>query len=105
MNDLAGFGISWIASVLLGTMFFGGLWVTVQKGVASPRPAFWWLGSLVLRMGTALFGFHFAARGSWERLLFCLLGFFIARLAVTRLTGEKNETGPSKGGCHAPQSR
>jgi hypothetical protein len=24
---------------------------------------------------------------------------------VTRLTGEKNETGPSKGGCHAPQSR
>ena len=37
------------AGALLGVFFFGGLWWTVQKGVASERPAFWFLGSLLVR--------------------------------------------------------
>ena len=75
-----------MAGVLLGALFFGGLWWTVQKGLSSKRPARWFFGSLLLRTSIALGGFYFIARGHWERLLLCLLGFFIARLVVTRLT-------------------
>jgi len=74
------------AGFLLGAFFFGGLWWTVQKGLSSRRPAFWFFGSLLLRTGIAVAGFYFASGGHWDRLLTCLLGFFIMRLIVTRLT-------------------
>ena len=74
------------AGVLLGAIFFGGLWWTVRKGVSSKRPALWFFGSLLLRMSIALAGFYFVRGGHWERLLLCLLGFVLARLVVTWLT-------------------
>ena len=77
-----------VAGVLLGAIFFGGLWWTIQKGVSSKRPALWFFGSLLLRTSIALAGFYFIARGRWERLLVCLLGFVMARLIVIRLTRE-----------------
>jgi len=79
--------LAWVAGGALGAMFFGGLWWTVQKAFSSQRPAFWFFGSLLLRMSLTLAGFYFVAGGHWQRLLACLLGFVIARLIVTRLTG------------------
>jgi F1F0 ATPase subunit 2 len=83
-------------------VFFGGLWWTVRKGVSSPRPALWFLGSLLLRTGIVLAGFYFVGRRSWERLLACLLGFVIARLVVVmRLTRRRSKTpapNPHEGG-------
>ena len=38
-------------------------------------------------MGIALAGFYYVGRGHWTRLLACLVGFAIARVLVTRLTG------------------
>jgi F1F0 ATPase subunit 2 len=72
-----------LAGVLLGAIFFGGLWWTVRKGISSKQPALWFFGSLLLRTSIALVGFYFIARGHWERLLVCLLGFVMARLIVT----------------------
>ena len=86
MNETLSLVLALVTGVLLGAMFFGGLWWTVQKGVSSKRPALWFFGSLLLRTSIALAGFYFIARGHWERLLVCLLGFVIARLIVTRLT-------------------
>ena len=74
------------AGVLLGAVFFGGLWWTVGKGVSSRQPALWFFGSLLLRTSIALAGFYVVSGGHWERLLACLLGFVIARFIVTRLT-------------------
>jgi F1F0 ATPase subunit 2 len=85
MNETLSLVLALVAGVLLGAIFFGGLWFTVRKGVSSKRPALWFLGSLLLRASIALVGFYFIARGHWERLLVCLLGFVIARLIVTRL--------------------
>jgi len=73
--------------VLLGVIFFGGLWWTVRKVVSSKHPAFWVFSSLMLRMTIAMTGFYFISGGHWERLLACLFGFFIVRLIVIRLTG------------------
>ena len=86
MNETVSLVPALLAGVLLGAMFFGGLWWTVRKGVSSKQPAFWFFGSLVLRTSIALAGFYFVGRGHWERLLVCILGFVIARLIVTRLT-------------------
>lgn len=89
--------------LLLGGIFFGGLWWTVRKMVASNMSAIWFLGSFLLRMGIALTGFYLFALGSWESLVACLLGFITARLIVTRLTkpAESSVSG-RKESIHAP---
>jgi F1F0 ATPase subunit 2 len=92
------------AGVVLGAVFFGGLWWTVRKGVSSPRPALWFVGSMLLRSGIVLAGFYSVGGGRWQRLLVCLLGFVIARFLVMRLTRERMETPNShvKEAVHAP---
>ena len=79
MNEFLSLALALAAGVLLGAIFFGGLWWTVRKGVSSKQPALWFFGSLLLRMSIALAGFYFVSGGHWERLLLCLLGFVMAR--------------------------
>lgn len=85
MNDAAFIGASFLAGGGLGFLFFGGLWWTVRKGVASSRPGLWFLGSLVLRTAMVLSAFHLVGGGQLGRLAGCLLGFTMVRLALTRL--------------------
>ena len=86
MNDTLSLALAFATGVLLGAIFFGGLWWTVRKGLSSEQPALWFLGSLLLRSSLVLAGFYLVARGHWERVVVCLLGFVAARLIVTRLT-------------------
>ena len=86
MNELLDILPALIAGLLLGILFFGGLWWTVRKGIASSRPTRWFLGSLLLRTSLTLVGFYVVSDGQWLKLLMCLLGFTLARLLVTRLT-------------------
>jgi F1F0 ATPase subunit 2 len=86
MTEFLILAVASAAGLLLGAVFFGGLWWTVRKGVSSKRPAFLFLGSLLLRMSFVLVGFYFVGRGNWQRLMACLLGFIIARYCVIRLT-------------------
>jgi F1F0 ATPase subunit 2 len=86
MNEILSLVPALVTGMLLGAMFFGGLWWTVRKGVSSARPALWFFGSLLLRTSMTLVGFYLVSDGHWERLLVCLLGFTIARLIATRLT-------------------
>lgn len=85
MNEAFRLTVALATGFLLGAMFFGGLWWTVQKGVSSNRPALWFAGSLLVRTSIALAGFYLIARGHWQRLIVCLVGFFVARLIVARL--------------------
>ncbi len=91
MNEPLALALASAAGLLIGAIFFGGLWWTVRKGVSSRQPALWFLGSMRARMGVALAGFHFVSGHHWERLLACLVGFVIARLAVTWLTHPEQE--------------
>jgi F1F0 ATPase subunit 2 len=86
MNNTVILALSGGAGLVLGAFFFGGLWWTVRRGLSSPRPALWFLGSLVVRTSVILAGFILVSGGHWDRLLACLLGFPLARLLVTRLT-------------------
>jgi F1F0 ATPase subunit 2 len=86
MDELWMLPLASMAGVLLGGVFFGGLWWTVRKAISSRRPALWFLGSLVVRTVIVLAGFHYVSGAHWERLLASLLGFLAARVVVTRLT-------------------
>lgn len=107
MNETLRLVPALVTGVLLGAIFFGGLWWTVRKGVSSQRPALWFFGSLLLRMSVVLAGFYFVSDGHWQRLLVCLLGFVTARLIVTRLTRPPVEPGnaSAKEVCHATEPR
>ncbi len=87
-----------LAGMLLGALFFGGLWWTVQKGLSARQPALWFGASMLLRTAVVLAGFYFVAGPDWKRLLMCLLGFIVARLIVIRLTGARL----TQGSDHAP---
>ena len=106
MNEMLNLVQALATGVLLGAIYFGGLWWTIQKGVSSKQPALWFFGSLLLRTGIALAGFYFISCGHWEKLLVCLLGFVLARLTVTRLTrATEKPICPAQEVSHAPQSR
>jgi len=103
MNETLSLVPALVTGLLLGAIFFGGLWWTVQKGVSSKRSALWFFGSFLLRTSIALAGFYSIGRGHWERLLVCLLGFLIARLIVTRLTrAAEKPTCVAQDANHAP---
>jgi F1F0 ATPase subunit 2 len=82
MNDLLSLAAALAAGILLGALFFGGLWWTVRLGLSSQRPALWFLGSLLARMSLALVGFYFVGGEQWPRWLLCLLGFILSRFVV-----------------------
>ena len=86
MNEPLMLVVAGAVGLVLGAVFFGGLWWTVRKGVSSPRPALWFVGSMLLRTGIVLAGLYFVGGGQWQRLLGCLLGVVIARSLVMRFT-------------------
>ncbi len=98
MPDSVALALAWLAGVLLGAAFFGGLWWTVTRGLRSPRPALWFGASLLLRVALVLAGFAWLAAGDWRRLLLGLLGFMMARVAVSRLVVRASHALPAAGG-------
>jgi F1F0 ATPase subunit 2 len=84
LSDILALALAFFGGALLGVVFFGGLWWTVQKGVTSESPAVWFLGSLLLRTSLILAGFYLAAQGHWSGFVICFLGFLIARFIVVK---------------------
>jgi F1F0 ATPase subunit 2 len=69
--------------LLLGLVFFGGLWWTIQRMVSSPHPAILFSSSLLLRTVVVLGGFYFASQRDWRRMVACLVGFVVSRYIVS----------------------
>ncbi len=78
--------VATLAGMLLGILFFGGLWFTVKKTFTTKIPALWIFGSFMLRIGIALAGFYFIGSGNWKKMLGSLVGFIIARFVVIHFT-------------------
>ena len=86
MSEITGILSAVLAGVLLGVLFFGGLWWTVRKTLSSRQAALWFSGSFLARTAVTLFGFWFASQGDWRRMAGCVAGFLAARLLVIRFT-------------------
>ena len=83
MNEILYMIVALISGLALGVIFFGGLWFTVRKTVASTKPALWVFGSFLFRMSITLIGFYYISQGNFQRLIICLIGFVAARFIVT----------------------
>ena len=73
MNEILYTVLVFIAGLVLGTLFFGGLWFTVMTSITSKTPALWIISSFFVRVGLTM------------------LGFFVARFVVTYITKPKAE--------------
>lgn len=91
MNEVIGLILVLLAGILLGILFFGGLWFTVRRGLNSKMPALVFSGSLIIRATLVLLGFYYAGANDWKRILVCLIGFLIARTVIKRLTNTDNQ--------------
>lgn len=86
MNNIYFIILSLSVGLIIGTLFFCGLWWTVKKAMNSKNPAIWFIGSIIMRFGVTLMGFYFVSNHHWERMVICLAGFFISRVIIIRFT-------------------
>ncbi|MET4141700.1 ATP synthase subunit I [Pedobacter sp. UYP1] len=83
--------IASISGIILGMIFFGGLWFTIKKTLRTSSAALWILGSSLIRTVIVLTGFYFVAQGSWQRLLLAMAGFIVGRFLVMRFTSRLDQ--------------
>ncbi|MEP7703766.1 ATP synthase subunit I [Paraglaciecola sp. 25GB23A] len=91
-TDIFALFLALLAGVILGCAFFYSLWFTVQKGLQSNNPAFWFLGGVLLRMSSALLVFYWMSNNNMWRLIVCLIGFILGRLLITRYLAKKDNS-------------
>ena len=92
MNDVLNLLPALFGGIILGILFFGGLWLTVRKGLTSKRPGIIFIVSLILRMGIVVMGFYYIGGDSWQKMVVCLVGFLMARIAIFHLTKKDKQT-------------
>ena len=91
MNEIIYRGLAFIGGLVLGTLFFGGLWLTMKKVIVSRSPGILFSASFLLRAGVSMIAFYYISSGYWQRLVICVLGFVVARLFVLRITRQHDE--------------
>lgn len=89
MNDLVTFAAIFLIGLSLGGFFFGGLLWTIKRGLSATNPVFWFLGSWLVRIAVVLGVFYMVSAGRWERLVLCVMGFFLARIVLIRFTRQE----------------
>jgi F1F0 ATPase subunit 2 len=85
VSDIGVISGAFAAGMVLGTVFFGGLWWTVSRALTATLPAMWFGLSALLRMAIAVSGLYGVARLGWPSLIACLCGLLVARAAVTHV--------------------
>ena len=95
MSEVTGVALGVVTGMVLGAIFFGGLWWTVINGTKARRPARWFIFSMLLRTGIVVSGFYLllgVPGAGWALMLAGLAGFGLARLAATRLLSAPVQT-------------
>ncbi len=84
----AGYLGVFLLGVLLGLMYFGGLWWTVSAVTRHRVPAWWLAVSFVVRVALLTAGLYFVLLISVWHLAACLMGWLAARMALMRFVGK-----------------
>ncbi|MEO8961137.1 MAG: ATP synthase subunit I [Ginsengibacter sp.] len=92
MTDIISLLPALFGGIVLGIIFFGGLWLTIRKGLRSKQAALVFTGSLILRLSITLLGFYFVGGSNWQRMLVCLAGFLAARIVIIQITKKSNHS-------------
>lgn len=82
--------IAFLAGILLGGFFFGGLWWTVRRLARVRYALAFYFGSLILRLGVVLLTFYVVlVYYGWRELTACLAGFIGIRLVLMGRLGRE----------------
>ncbi len=83
-TQLTNMVMAMVIGMVFGTIYFGGLWFTVQRLPEMRRQAMWMIASTVLRLSILMAGLYLAFGNQWKELLFALLGIIIVRSIMLR---------------------
>lgn len=85
MHDFLALSLTFVGGIMLGALYFSGLWFTLRRIRQEKHPAAWVILSMVVRMVLLLGAFFLMLRyGGWVYLLTALAGFIVLRVATTR---------------------
>jgi F1F0 ATPase subunit 2 len=87
MTDALHLFASLAAGIILGIVYFRGLWQTVLRLPDFKRPAWSMSWSFLARVGIVVSGFYFIMDGHLERLAMAMAGFIIVRQILVRRLG------------------
>lgn len=77
------------AGLVLGLLYFGGLWLTLRRLATSKQPAFLVLGSYLGRLTICLAGFVIVAMTTrLLGILLCTVAFIAVRIVMVRRWGK-----------------
>lgn len=76
-----------VGGAILGGLYFGALWLTVRQLPTTVWPVRLFIGSYLGRLAIALIGFFLIMQGDWQRAIAGLVGFVLARVALTAYLG------------------
>jgi len=81
--------LSLLAGVMLGSLFYGGLWFTVRRLPVARYPALLALASFWIRSLIVLAGLVLLMKQRWQYGIIALAGFTLGRLAIAKFLPEK----------------
>ena len=82
MNNTLYLVLVFVMGLVLGTFFFGGLWLTVKLAVKSKYPSLLFMLSSAFRIVVTLFGFYLITKGGLPNIVICMSGFVVARFVI-----------------------
>lgn len=71
--------ISFLIGLLLGSIYFGGLYYSTQKFNNAKNPALFMILSFILRMGFLIAGFYYLSKSGYKNILIGLLAVMLVR--------------------------
>jgi F1F0 ATPase subunit 2 len=87
MNEILVLVITMMSGSVLGVFYFGGLWFTLKHLPGSQQPALLALSGFLVRSLVCLFVFYLISSNGWEGTVSSLVGFTLAKLAMTDRLG------------------
>lgn len=77
--------------IILGIVFFGGLYITVEKMSDVKNPSILLLISFVLRMAILIGGLYLVSRHGFKDMMLALLGIILIKLLMIYLAKRPKE--------------
>jgi F1F0 ATPase subunit 2 len=92
--------VNFVAGLIIGGLYFFGLWWTVRRLPSLTAPGFWTVASFILRSVMALSLFYLLSQGVLKNLLMCLTGFTLMRLFLVNRLANSSGKRPGSGTAH-----
>lgn len=74
--------VSFLIGLILGIIYFGGLYYSTKKFTKVKRPALFMVLSFIIRMGILVVGFYYLTKTDYKNVLIALVGVILTRFII-----------------------